>query len=95
MMSADRTDGTPTQGQLDRSERGMLRWTRIVGLFTIVLAILAGVQAYSFIASEVHIGTSGHRVSGLESQIQAAVDRSLPRDLENSRNSEVITTQTV
>jgi hypothetical protein len=52
MMSADRTDGTPTQGQLDRSERGMLRWTRIVGLFTIVLAILAGVQAYSFIESE-------------------------------------------
>ena len=47
------------------------------------------------LASQVHIGTSGHQVSGLERQIQTpGVDRSLPRDFENSRNSEVITAHT-
>jgi len=44
-------------------------------------------------ASEVRIGTNGHRLSGPESQIRVPV--SLPRDLENSRNAEVITAQTV
>jgi hypothetical protein len=33
-------------------EKGMLRWTRVVGVFTSVLAIVGGIQAWAFIQSE-------------------------------------------
>jgi hypothetical protein len=47
-------------------------------------------------ASELHISTIGHRVSGPEKpNFGCGVERSLPRGLEKSRNAEVITTQTV
>jgi hypothetical protein len=38
--------------QIGRHEAGTLRWTAVVGAFTIILAIIAGLQTYSFIESE-------------------------------------------
>jgi hypothetical protein len=32
--------------QMSRSERGMLRWSRVMALFTIALVALTGIQTY-------------------------------------------------
>jgi len=38
--------------QIGRNQKGMLRWTAVVGIFTIVLCAFTGLQTYSFIESE-------------------------------------------
>jgi hypothetical protein len=40
------------EAQMNRFERGMLIWSGVTAFFTVVLAFLAGVQAYSFVESE-------------------------------------------
>jgi len=38
--------------EISRHETAMLRWTRVVGFFTFVLAMVGGLQALSFVESE-------------------------------------------
>lgn len=38
--------------QINAGEAGMLRWTKVVGLFTVVLAVVSGLQWWAFITSE-------------------------------------------
>jgi hypothetical protein len=38
--------------EMSRAERGMLYWSRVVGVFTAVLAVIGLFQAYAFIESE-------------------------------------------
>jgi hypothetical protein len=38
--------------EMTRAERGMLCWTKIVGVFTAVIAIIGGFQWYAFVESE-------------------------------------------
>jgi hypothetical protein len=46
-----KTETKETAGN-ENFDVAMLRWTRVVGLFTAVLAIVGAVQAWSFIQSE-------------------------------------------
>jgi hypothetical protein len=48
-MSAEQTRKPQRGNALDRA---MVRWTSVVGVFTFVLAIVGGIQAWAFIQSE-------------------------------------------
>jgi hypothetical protein len=60
--------------QAEKFNRGMLRWTRVVGAFTAVLAVVGGLQTYAFIQSErAFAALAAIRIGGNEVTPQKAV----------------------
>ena len=67
--NAPDTEQSPGQrdNKINKIESGMLRWTRIVGVFTAVLAVVGSLQWWSFVRSErPFLGVSGIYIVGNE-----------------------------